>query len=70
MVAVWEGQDEALFETGRIGADKKKKQEILSKRETQNFSCVNLCSDRTMQQGLCTTLRLQNIQWARISFHK
>lgn len=44
MVAVWEGKDGALFETGRIGADKKKqkKQEILSKRETQKFSCVNL----------------------------
>lgn len=24
MVAVWEGKDGALFETGRIGADKKK----------------------------------------------
>lgn len=42
MVAVWEGKDWALFETGRIGADKNTKQEILSKRETQKFSCVNL----------------------------
>lgn len=73
MVAVWEGQDGALSEAGRIGADKKNKKKTrnhIQARNTKLLPCEAETSDRTMQQGLCTTLHLQNVQWARISFHK
>lgn len=69
MVAVWEGQDRALFETGRIGADKKKQGALSKRSNTKLLLSEPRCSDRTMQV-LCIILHLQNIQWARISFHK
>lgn len=54
MVAVCEGKDGALFETGRIGADKKnnkKTRNLIQERNTKVLLCEPQRSDWTTQQG-------------------
>lgn len=68
MVAVWEGKDGALFETGRIGADKKKQKNKKSYPREKHKSSPVWTSALWLDNA--TRLHPQNKQRVRISFHQ